>query len=124
MAQESDAVDVHEFFDDVLPRVIEARADLFDHGQGRICFIVHGHGAWTIAFGDHGSPTALVAGIDLEADLVASFSGPAFLALLTGSADPSEPKPVVLGNAALLERFGALLIPAARGGLGARLWSH
>lgn len=113
---------VRTFFDDVLPRVIASRADVFDRAEGTVCVMVQGAGAWTLRFGDHAAAGALKAEASLEADLVATWAPDAFTRLL--DADDSEPetlRPVYLGDARLLEKLGALLVPPARGGLGARM---
>ena len=114
-------IGTQRFFSDALPAVIEMRAALFDRAQGRVCIIVHGVGAWTITFGDHKSPTALVPALELEADLVCTWSADQFDLLLSGNAsDPEQLKPIALGDVRLLQKVGNLLQPPAKGGVGAR----
>lgn len=121
-AELSPAERVRAFFDDVLPRVILARGDIFDQAEGTVCVMVQGAGAWTLRFGDHGSDAALRAEASLDADLVATWAPEAFVRILDAdTTDAAALKPVFLGDARLLERLGTLLVPPARGGLGARM---
>ncbi len=113
------ALRTRAFFEEDLPRLIQARAELFDQQRGVLSLIVEGVGAWTLRFGDHAAADALVPGAVLDGDLLLGFEAEGFVRLLEGDAAVT---PVVLGDARLLERLGGLLLPAARGGLGARLW--
>jgi hypothetical protein len=113
------ALRTRAFFDEDLPRLMAARAELFNQQHGVLSVIVEGVGAWTLRFGDHAAEGALTPGAVLDGDLLLGFDAECFVRLLEGDAGV---RPVVLGDARLLERLGRLLLPAARGGLGARLW--
>ena len=113
-------MDIHTFFEQALPAVIERHHAVFDRHRGSVCIIVHGAGAWTLRFGDHADPGALSDDIDLDADLVVSWSSAQFAALLAGEAEQDQLVPVTLGDTALLKAVGNLLQPPAKGGLGAR----
>lgn len=106
------------FFDELLPLVVELRADLFDRVKGTLAVFVDGTGQWTVSFGDHTREDAINEGADLDADCVAVFSTPMFLALLDGKL---EGTPVVIGDTRLVEKLGQLLQEPARGGVGARI---
>ena len=114
-------MDIKEFFTGMLPAIISARRDFFARTQGIICIVVHGEGAWTLQFGDPDSPLALQEGINLDADLVATFSSGDFEAILQGSLESSSVKPVTIGNKELLSTLGHLMLPPARGGLAAQI---
>lgn len=114
---------VVRFFDEQMPRVIAARRDLFDQSAGVVSVLVEGAGGWTVTFGDHASADAMTSSPTLDADLVVVWGVPQFLRVLEGDArDLAAVRPVTLGDTKLLERLGSLLLPPARGGLGARLW--
>jgi hypothetical protein len=115
---------VRFFFEEQLPRVIAARRDLFNTASGVVCVMVQGVGGWTVRFGDNRAPDALSAEASLEADLVATWSADGFSRLLAGdTSDPAAIRPIHMGDARLLERLGSLMIPPARGALGARMWT-
>lgn len=107
-----------QFFEELLPVAVEMRAEVFDRVHGSLALFVEGSGSWTICFGDHAAPGAIVEGASFEADCVAVFSTPMFTALLDGKV---EGTPVVIGDDSLIEKLGQLLQEPARGGLGARL---
>lgn len=114
-------MDVRTFFDKALPDIVRTRAMMFDRGRGVVCIIVHGAGAWTLRFGDAKAADAVTERIDLDADLVVTWSEAQFAQLLGGSPDPEAVKPIFLGDVKLLSQVGNLLMPPARGGLGARM---
>ncbi len=115
-------VDTMTFFERALPAVIEKRSLLFDRNRGSVCIIVHGVGAWTLRFGDHAAPDALSAELSLEADLVLTWSQDVFESLVSGTFSSAEELvPVAMGDTALVEKVGNLLMPAAKGGVGAML---
>lgn len=113
---------VRDFFEIALPEIIKAQQRLFDAVDGSICIVVNGVAGWTVRFGDHTSELALTETMDLDADLIATWSEPSFTKLIQESyGDVSEVTPIVIGDEKLLRRFATLLQPAARGGLGAQL---
>ncbi len=109
---------VRGFFDELLPAVVALRGDLFDRVRGTLALFVEGTGSWTVAFGDHASDKAVNEGADFDADCVAVFSTPMFIALLDGRIDGT---PVCVGDTSLVEKLGQLLREPARGGVGARI---
>lgn len=114
---------VMRFFEEQLPRVIAGRRDLFDQSAGKVSVLVEGAGGWTLTFGDHSAGDAITPTPTLDADLVVVWALPDFLHVLDGAPSTgASARPVALGDTKLLERLGALLLPPARGGLGARLW--
>lgn len=114
-------MDIPTFFNEALPDIIQQRAAAFDRASGSLCVVVHGAGAWTIRFGDHTLTNALEEGLDLDADLVVTWSVPQFQSLIDGAPDHGALEPITMGDVSLLCHLGTLLIPPARGGLGARL---
>ena len=114
-------MEIREFFDGMLPTMISTRRDLFERSQGSICIVIHEEGAWTVKFGDSDSPFALQEGINLDADLVATFSKADFEGLLKESPDAGSLNPITIGNRELLSTLGHLMLPPARGGLAARI---
>lgn len=117
------AVDqIRAFFDEQLPGVIRGRGELFQASQGRVSIQVQEVGAWTIRFGDAAADDAITNELELDADLVLVFSPASFANILSGSVQNQQERPVVLGDLKLLERLGSLMLPTARGGIGARLW--
>ncbi len=111
---------VTEFFEEKLPMLIEHQRDLFARSKGSLGVIVEGAGSWTITFGDADSDDAVVDDVDADADCVAVWTADAFADVLAGAA--ARPAAIV-GDEKLLGRFGALMLPAQKGGLGARLAS-
>lgn len=114
--------EIREFFEEKLPSVIRGRPDLFLSSQGNISIQVQNVGAWTLRFGDAHADDAITSEFDIEADLLLVFSAPSMAAILAGSAQNEHEKPIVFGDLKLLERLGSLMLPAAKGGVGARLW--
>ena len=114
-------MDVLTFFEQALPKVVSSRSQLFDAGRGVVCIIVHGVGAWTLRFGDHAAPDAIEATLDLDADLVVTWSEDQFQLLLSDNPDAEAVMPLHIGEVTLLSQLGNLLMPTAQGGLGARL---
>lgn len=106
-----------QFFQDQLPRVLVSRAALLKADRGAVCFMIQGAGAWTLSFGVD-ADAALVEEANLEVPCVAAFSAAAFCDLLDGNAPSAAP--VVMGDAKLLSRMGALFLPQAKGGVTAR----
>lgn len=121
-AAQAPAARVRHFFEVELPAVIAARAELFSASRGSISVHVQDAGAWTLVFGDPRAAAALQAEARLDTDLVVICSAPLFADVLAGGRDLAGTRPVALGDTRLLERLGMLLLPTARGGLGARLW--
>ncbi|MEE8409037.1 MAG: hypothetical protein V3T05_05490 [Myxococcota bacterium] len=113
------SLDAATFFESMLPAILEQRAALAASVRGSICFIVHGQGSWLVKLG----PDACVEPeLDLDADLVATFSVDTFGALLAGEPlDADCGEPVCLGDCDLLEKFGRLLVEPLRGVVAARL---
>ncbi len=111
---------VHQFFDEQLPLLIEHQRDLFAKSKGSLGVIVEGAGSWTITFGDADSDDALVDAVDAEADCVAIWTVDGFADVIGGAA--TRPA-AIIGDEKLLGRLGALMLPAQKGGLGARLAS-
>lgn len=117
-----EARDPRVFFEAMLPAIIAQHRDAFDAGAGRLCLTVHGVGSWTLTFGDHRADDALVERMDFDADLLLTFSAAGFAALLAGQPlDPQAGQFVYMGDMHLLGLLGRLLVPPARGGIGARL---
>lgn len=114
-------MDTREFFEGMLPAMIVSRRDMFERSQGTLCLVVHGEGAWTVQFGDPDSPFALQEGINLEADLVATFSKQQFAALLDPTQEGKVDQPIIMGNPDLLRTLGHFMLPPARGGLAAQM---
>lgn len=114
-------MDVRTFFERALPDILKTRGMLFDRGRGVVCIIVHGAGAWTLRFGDHKAANAIEETLDLEADLVVTWTVRQFEELFGGAPEPEAVRPVHMGDASLLSQLGNLLLPPARGGLGARM---
>jgi hypothetical protein len=111
------------FFGEQLPKVIVSRPEIFDAAAGVVSVVVHGAGAWAVKFGDHTAADAITDGPDMDADLVLAFSADGFARLVAGdTSDPQAIKPVAMGDGKWLEKLGSLMLPAARGGVGARLW--
>lgn len=119
LQNEETGMDAATFFESMLPAILEQRAALASVLRGSICFIVHGKGAWSVVLG----PNACVSPeLDLDADLVATFSIDTFERLLAGEPlDPDGGEPACLGNEDLLEKFGRLLVEPSRGVVAARL---
>jgi hypothetical protein len=113
---------VIRFFEGELPAIIAARGELFDRSQGSIACHIEGAGAWQIHFGDRRAPNAVEAGATLDAQLVAVWAAEAFARMLEQEGSLADFRPIVLGDIRLLSRLGALLQPAAKGGVGARMW--
>lgn len=114
----SDNGSARDYFERTLPALIQERRALFDRFGGTLTVYVEGEGAWTVRFGDHRAPNALTREGDLDADCVASFSGPGFSRVLEGTADAP---PAVIGDPKLLARLGQISTTPGRGALGARL---
>ena len=115
-----DAVaEVHAFFEK-LPMVIEAQKAAFEGSQGALGLIIEGAGSWTIHFGDAAADNAVDDDVDADADCLAIWTAADFAALLGGEA--RKPNAIV-GDEKLLGRLGSLMLPAAKGALGARLAS-
>lgn len=114
--------EIREFFEEKLPGVIRGRPELFVASQGNISIQVQDVGAWTIRFGDANAEDAIRDEFDLEADLLLVCSAPSMAAILAGNAQNEHAKPIIFGDLKLLERLGSLMLPAAKGGVGARLW--
>jgi hypothetical protein len=120
----SDRELVEGFFQEQLPRAISAQRDLFARTQGVLTVIVEGAGSWTIAFGDPDAEELVMDNGDPDADCVAVWTLEAFAALLRGEQAIDVIRPAaVIGDEKLLSRLGTLLLPAQKGGLGARLAS-
>ena len=113
-------MDTRSFFER-LPSLIPERSAVFERNTKTVCVIVHGVGAWIIRFGDAKAENAIEDGIDFDADLVATWSEAQFDELLGGNPDPESVVPITLGDPSLLGQLGTLLMPPARGGLGARM---
>lgn len=101
-----------------LPMIIEVQKAVFNRAQGSLGVIVEGAGSWTITFGDAAAETALLEEVDVEADCLAVWTVAGFAGLLQGEVNAPN---AIIGDEKLLQKLGALLQPAARGGLGARL---
>lgn len=115
------AVDIPTFFNEALPDLIQQRSAAFNKASGSLCIIVHGAGAWTLRFGDHTLTNALEDGLDLDADLVVTWSEAQFQSLIDGAPAHGALEPITMGEVGLLTHLGTLLTPPAKGGLGARL---
>jgi hypothetical protein len=111
---------VERFFGTQLPAVIATQRDMFRSLRGSLTIIVEGASGWTVKFGDPDAPDALVEDLDIEADCIAVWTVESFSALLDGKSDQGMPI-AVEGDERLLSRLGSLMVPAQRGGVGARL---
>lgn len=119
----SASLPTREFFSGMLPAIIAERAELFDRTDGSVCVMIHGVGQWTVRFGDHAAADAVCDEADFDADLVLTWTDTQFQMLLSGqAADAEAVAPIFIGDISLLEKFGTLLVPPAKGGLGARMW--
>jgi hypothetical protein len=114
---------IERFFSEDLPRVLVAQRDTFMSLTGILTLIVEGAGAWTLKFGgDPDGGDALTADLDFEADCIGIWTVEAFSCLLAGGKDLERCEPVAVeGDERLLARLGALMLPAKKGGVGARL---
>jgi hypothetical protein len=109
---------VRDFFGRAVPAAIVARKDLFDRVQGTLALHVDGAGCWKVSFGDHAADDALLEEATMDADCICVFSTASFARVLEGK--QPEPSPFVMGEETLIEQFGQLFVPPAKGGLGAR----
>jgi len=109
---------VTAFFHEQLPNLIERQRELFATSRGSLGVIVEGAGSWTITFGDADSDDALTDEVDVEADCLAIWTVPAFVAVLDGNA---EKPAAIVGDERLLGRLGTLMLPTQKGALGGRL---
>lgn len=112
---------VERFFTEALPALIIAQPAAWRGTRGVLSVIVEGAGSWTLTFGAAPSQAVVDEG-DPDADCVAVWTVPAFAALLAGATDLAAVRPAaVIGDEKLLARLGALLIPARKGAVSARL---
>lgn len=105
------AMDAARFFDTALPQLAQEQAPLFAALHGRITFIVHDVGAWTVRLGDADTPVKH--GVERDADLVLSFHKGAFADFLRGALDIKQALNdgdiAHEGDLTALTRFGRLL---------------
>ncbi len=107
---------IAHLFETVLPAALQQSGPT----PGSVAVLVEGAGAWTVRLGE----ARVERDVDLDADCTAVFTLAAFRALLDGERRPDKTRPVALvGDPRMLERLGALLVPAQRGGVAARLAS-
>lgn len=106
---------VRAFFEERLPSLFAARPDLVGRNHATITVFVQGAGQWTLKLGSSPSITNRP---DLDADLIVTWTTEQFVAVMTGEA---VPPPVAMGDLSRLQALGCLMLPPARGGLGARL---
>jgi hypothetical protein len=104
-----------EFFEERLPALFAARPDLVGRSPAKITVFVQGAGQWTLTLS---SSPSIVDRPDLDADLIVTWTADQFAQVLTGEAVPPA---VSMGDQSRLETLGCLMLPPARGGLGARL---
>ncbi len=109
---------VTAFFHEQLPLLIDAQRAAFAKSKGSLGVIVEGAGSWTITFGDADSDDALIDEVDVEADCLAVWTVDAFMSVLDGKAEKPQ---ALIGDEKLIGRLGALMVPAQKGALGARL---
>ena len=117
MSEEIDVPGIEEFFEELLPAAIARQPQNFNAVEATISINVHRVGAWSIYFGDHLDPDAVEEGLDLEADLIVTFTEEGFEEVLAGDFPEDPNEPLLLGDPTLLERFGRLLLPPVKGGL-------
>lgn len=116
----AEVVSTREFFAGFLPAALASHRDAALAMRGSICVNVHGEGSWVVRFDADGAQVE--EGLALDAELVVTFSAARFAELLRGEAlDPEADDPICLGDTAMLERLGRLLMPPARGGVAARV---
>lgn len=114
-------VSTREFFEDYIPAAVELHDEMAATLlRGRLCFIVHGEGAWTLRFSR--GEVEVVEEIDLDADLVVTFGPESFAAFKAGAGlDPESEDPICMGDAQLLVNLGRVLTPPQQGALNAQL---
>jgi hypothetical protein len=112
-------MDVAYFFEEALPALARDRPEVFAGSSARVCVRELGGRSWTVRFSDVNTP--VVAGDDIDAELVISFSPEALEAFVGGTLDVTEAAANGAigydGDIELLTKLGYLL-QGARGELG------